>query len=51
MSAPLVGTSAPERVRNNLEELGLDAMAASAAEYAALVAGGAPRPSRGPCSR
>ena len=32
MSAPLVEASAPERARNNLEELGLDAMAASAAE-------------------
>ena len=40
MSAPLVEASAPERARNNLEELGLDAMAASAAEYSALVASG-----------
>ena len=40
MSAPLVEASAPERARNNLEELGLDAMAASAPEYAALVASG-----------
>ena len=45
MSAPLAEASAPERARNNLEELGMDAMASSAAEYAALVAGG-PRPSR-----
>ena len=32
---------APECARNNLEELGMDAMASSAAEYAALVASGA----------
>lgn len=41
MSAPMPGASAPERARNNLEELGMDAMASSAAEYAALVASGA----------
>ena len=40
MSAPMSEASAPERARNNLEELGMDAMASSAAEYAALVAGG-----------
>ena len=40
VSAPLAEASAPERARNNLEELGMDAMASSAAEYAALVAGG-----------
>lgn len=33
--------SVSERIRNNLEELGLDAMAASAAEYSGLVAEGA----------
>ena len=38
MSAPVVEASAPKRARNNLEELGMDAMAASAAEYSALVA-------------
>lgn len=31
MSAPMPGASAPERARNNLEELGMDAMASSAA--------------------
>ena len=41
MSAPMPGAGAPERARNNLEELGMDAMASSAAEYAALVASGA----------
>lgn len=41
MSAPMLEASAPERARNNLEELGMDAMASSAAEYAALVASGA----------
>lgn len=40
MSAP-AGGSAAERIRNNLEELGLDAMAASAPERSRLVAGGA----------
>lgn len=37
----MLEASAPERARNNLEELGMDAMASSAAEYAALVASGA----------
>lgn len=40
MSAP-AGASVAERTRNNLEELGMDAMALSAAEYSALVAAGA----------
>ena len=31
MSAPMLEASAPERARNNLEELGMDAMASSAA--------------------
>ena len=33
--------SVSERIRANLEELGLDAMAASAPEYSSLVAAGA----------
>lgn len=41
MSAGAAGGSVAERTRANLEELGLDAMAASAPEYSRLVAEGA----------
>ena len=41
MSAPIVEATPHQRVRNNLEELGLDRMAATVGEHMSLVASGA----------